>query len=142
MMLPSTLSLLNATFQGRERGIAFAVWGSTIGGMAAVGPLLGGWLTTSFSWRWASASTSRSASSSRSECCGRWASRAPRTRDRRDRRRPVCHPLGALVFGLIEGRTLGWWEERPFTIGGWSWPFSVSPVPVAFAMALLAAWAS
>jgi hypothetical protein len=53
MMLPSTLSLLNATFRGRERGIAFAVWGSTIGGMAAVGPLLGGWLTTDFSWRWA-----------------------------------------------------------------------------------------
>ncbi|TPW65384.1 MFS transporter, partial [Schumannella sp. 10F1B-5-1] len=41
------------TFVGRERGIAFAVWGSTIGGMAAVGPLLGGWLTTDFSWRWA-----------------------------------------------------------------------------------------
>ena len=53
MILPSTLSTLNATFQGRERGIAFAVWGATIGGMAAVGPLLGGWLTTDFSWRWA-----------------------------------------------------------------------------------------
>src|SRR6187397_2618262 len=53
LMLPTTLSLLNATFRGRERAIAFAVWGSTIGGMAAVGPLLGGWLTTEFSWRWA-----------------------------------------------------------------------------------------
>src|SRR3954447_19989233 len=53
MILPTTLSLLNASFRGRERGIAFAVWGSTIGGMAAVGPLLGGWLTTDFSWHWA-----------------------------------------------------------------------------------------
>jgi MFS family permease len=52
-ILPSTLSTVNATFQGRERGIAFGVWGSVIGGMAAVGPLLGGWLTTEHSWRWA-----------------------------------------------------------------------------------------
>jgi len=53
MVLPSTLSTLNAMFQGLERGIAFAIWGSTIGGMAAVGPLVGGWLATDVSWRWA-----------------------------------------------------------------------------------------
>ena len=53
MVLPTTLSLVNATFQGKERGIAFAVWGSTIGGMVAVGPVLGGWLATDFDWRWA-----------------------------------------------------------------------------------------
>lgn len=32
-IFPATLSLINATFTGRERGVAFAVWGSTIGGM-------------------------------------------------------------------------------------------------------------
>src|SRR5665647_2444941 len=53
MILPATLSTVNALFTGRERGIAFAIWGSTIGGMAAVGPVVGGWLTTDFSWRWA-----------------------------------------------------------------------------------------
>lgn len=142
MMLPTTLSLLNATFQGRERGIAFAVWGSTIGGMAAVGPLLGGWLTTSFSWRWAfginiplgviiaigvlwAVGESRAKNAPTIDAIGAVLS---------------VILFGALVFGLIEGRTLGWWEVNdPFTIGGWSWPFSVSPVPVAFAMALLAA---
>ncbi|WP_295776565.1 DHA2 family efflux MFS transporter permease subunit [uncultured Microbacterium sp.] len=142
MMLPSTLSLLNATFQGRERGIAFAVWGSTIGGMAAVGPLLGGWLTTSFSWRWAfginiplgviiaigvlwAVGESRATNAPAIDATGAILS---------------VILFGALVFGLIEGRTLGWWEVNdPFTIGGWNWPFSVSPVPVAFAMALLAA---
>ena len=142
MMLPTTLSLLNATFQGRERGIAFAVWGSTIGGMAAVGPLLGGWLTTSFSWRWAfginiplgviiaigvlwAVGESRAKNAPAIDAIGAVLS---------------VILFGALVFGLIEGRTLGWREVNdPFTIGGWSWPFSVSPVPVAFAMALLAA---
>ena len=53
MVLPTTLSLVNANFQGRERGIAFGIWGSTIGGMVAVGPVLGGWLATDFTWRWA-----------------------------------------------------------------------------------------
>src|SRR4051794_23676880 len=28
MMLPATLSIVSATFRGRERGVAFAVWGS------------------------------------------------------------------------------------------------------------------
>ena len=49
MVLPTTLSLVNANFQGKERGIAFAVWGSTIGGMVALGHVLGGWLETDFS---------------------------------------------------------------------------------------------
>src|SRR5690606_32491270 len=53
MILPATLSTVNAMFSGSERGIAFAIWGSTIGGMAALGPLVGGWLTTTFSWHWA-----------------------------------------------------------------------------------------
>lgn len=35
MMLPTSLSLLNANFRGRERGIAFGIWGATIGGTAA-----------------------------------------------------------------------------------------------------------
>ena len=42
-ILTSTLATLNSIFRGRERAIAFAVYGATIGGMAAVGPLVGGW---------------------------------------------------------------------------------------------------
>ena len=34
LILPSTLAIVNATFRGRERAIAFGIWGSTIGGMA------------------------------------------------------------------------------------------------------------
>ena len=53
MILPATQAILNTNFQGRDRAIAFGIWGSVIGGMAAVGPLLGGFLTTYLSWRWA-----------------------------------------------------------------------------------------
>ncbi|KQZ24573.1 DHA2 family efflux MFS transporter permease subunit [Microbacterium sp. Root553] len=140
MILPTTLSIINATFRGRERGIAFAVWGSTIGGMAAVGPLLGGWLTTAFSWRWAfginiplgiiivigvlaTVAESRSDRTSRIDIVGAILS---------------VLTMGSLVFGLIEGRTYGWWlvDQRP-QIGDWTWPLDLSPIPFAFALALV-----
>lgn len=53
LILPASLSVINAVFIGKARAIAFAVWGATIGGMAALGPLVGGWLTTYASWHWA-----------------------------------------------------------------------------------------
>ena len=137
MILPATLSLLNATFTGRERGIAFAVWGSTIGGMAAVGPLLGGWLTTEYSWRWAFGINlplgilivigtllvvreSKSAEAGHIDLVGAALSVVLFT---------------SLVFGLIEGRTYGWWtsEDVPDF-----WTLEVSPIPFVFALSAAA----
>ena len=50
-MLTSTTSLLNASYQGRDRGTAFGIWGAVSGGAAAVGPVLGGLLTDTIDWR-------------------------------------------------------------------------------------------
>ncbi|WP_374009447.1 DHA2 family efflux MFS transporter permease subunit [Leifsonia sp. LS-T14] len=140
MILPTTLSLINAGFRGRERALAFAVWGSTIGGMTALGPLLGGWLTTTYSWRWAfginiplgilivigvlaTVSESRDTRASGSvDWVGALLS---------------VVTSATLVFGLIEGRTYGWFlvDTRP-VVAGWTWPFALSPVPIAFAIAV------
>ncbi len=140
MILPSTLSIVNASFQGRERAIAFGIWGSVIGGMAAVGPLLGGWLTTSYSWRWAFYINVPVGALALIGSV-RWVS------DSRDEgAQKGFDPMGivtisvglsSLVFGLIEGSRYGWFEPtRPFTVGGWTWPLeSVSIVPFAFALA-------
>lgn len=141
MVLPTTLSLINANFRGKERAIAFAVWGSTIGGMTALGPLLGGWLTTEFSWRWA---FGINIPLGILIIVGVLAT-VPESRDTRAAR--SVDWVGALlsvvtsaslVFGLIEGRTYGWWlvDTRP-SIGEWTWPFNLSPVPIAFAIAVL-----
>jgi EmrB/QacA subfamily drug resistance transporter len=53
LMVPSTLALLTTIFHGRERATAYAAWGAAAGAAVAFGPVLGGWLTTNYSWRWA-----------------------------------------------------------------------------------------
>src|SRR2546421_959712 len=50
IMFATALALLAQEFHGRERGTAFGVWGASIAASAAVGPLLGGFLTEDFGW--------------------------------------------------------------------------------------------
>ena len=51
-MFTTTFALLNSSYQGRERGVAYGVWGGVSGAATAVGPILGGLLTEAFTWRW------------------------------------------------------------------------------------------
>ena len=51
IMFATSLALLAQAFHGRERGTAFAVWGAVTGVAVAVGPVLGGVITTGWSWR-------------------------------------------------------------------------------------------
>lgn len=143
MMLPTSLSLINANFRGRERAIAFAIWGSTIGGTAALGPLLGGWLTTDFSWRWA------------------FGINIPlgivvlvgalvfvkESRESVEGERGVdlvgallsTFGVAAIVFGLIEGRSFGWWSTRGTPeFAGVTWTLGLSPVALACALGIVA----
>jgi EmrB/QacA subfamily drug resistance transporter len=138
IILPTTLSSVNTLFTGKSRAIAFAVWGSVIGGMAAIGPLLGGWLTTYHSWRWVfyinlpvgllvlvlSIFF------------------VPETKDPAARRGAdpagsvlIGAGLAALVFAMIEGQQYGWIQPTAaFSFGALTWPAEapVSIVPVAF----------
>ena len=50
-MFATTVALITATYDGRDRGIAFGVWGAVNGGAAAAGPLLGGVLVAHVGWR-------------------------------------------------------------------------------------------
>ena len=144
MVLPTTLSLVNANFQGKERGIAFAVWGATIGGMVAVGPVLGGWLATDFSWRWA---FMINLPLGILILIGLLVfvpeSKSPQRAGGIDLVGAVLSVImfATLVFGLIEGRIYGWWEVNPnrqFELFGFVWPETgLSPIPVALAISLV-----
>nr|WP_307811194.1 MFS transporter [Streptomyces sp. 9-7] len=50
-MFATNTPLLMASYQGRDRGVAFGVWGGTSGAAAAIGPILGGLLTEYVDWR-------------------------------------------------------------------------------------------
>ncbi|HRH32344.1 MAG TPA: MFS transporter, partial [bacterium] len=52
LMMPATASLLVSNFKGQERAIAFGIWGGIAGASVALGPVLGGFLATNYSWRW------------------------------------------------------------------------------------------
>ncbi len=52
IMFAVSLALLADAFRGKDRGIAFGVWGTITGLAVAIGPLLGGVLTSGLSWRW------------------------------------------------------------------------------------------
>jgi EmrB/QacA subfamily drug resistance transporter len=51
-MFATSLALIGQEFHGRDRATAFGVWGATIGGAVAVGPLVGGVLTEHLGWQW------------------------------------------------------------------------------------------
>jgi EmrB/QacA subfamily drug resistance transporter len=51
MMFATSLALLGQSFRGRERGVAFGVWGGVVGIASALGPVLGGIITTEWNWR-------------------------------------------------------------------------------------------
>jgi EmrB/QacA subfamily drug resistance transporter len=52
IMLATSLALIAQAFRGRDRGAAFAAYGAVVGAAVAVGPLVGGALTSGIGWRW------------------------------------------------------------------------------------------
>ena len=52
MVIPAIAALAAVNYSGRDRAVAYALLGGVAGAAAAAGPLIGGWVTTYFSWRW------------------------------------------------------------------------------------------
>lgn len=51
ILMPNSLAILGATFTGGARGRATGIWASMGAVMAAIGPVLGGWLIDTVGWR-------------------------------------------------------------------------------------------
>jgi EmrB/QacA subfamily drug resistance transporter len=51
-MFATSLALIGQEFHGKDRATAFGVWGATVGGAVAIGPLVGGVITEHLGWEW------------------------------------------------------------------------------------------
>lgn len=145
LMLPATASLLVSTYRGRDRAIAFGFWGGVAGAASAVGPILGGWLTSTYSWRWGFRINVFVAAIL-------LIGTMVLIREVRDtEERPtidwggvVLSSLGllSLVFGIIESSSYGWWKANAgFKLLGHTysfWGYSVTPITIAIGVVLLA----
>jgi EmrB/QacA subfamily drug resistance transporter len=113
IMFATALALLSGAFRGKDRGTAFAFFGATTGVAVAVGPVLGGVLTSGLSWHWifwvnipicvlALAVTLTKVEESRNPNAGRpdWIGFVT-----------FSSGLGLLVLGLIRGGADGWSDQ-------------------------------
>ena len=111
LMLPSTVSIISTTFHGPERAMAFAAWASSFGAASAFGPIIGGYLTTYYSWRWSFRINLIVAPIA---IVGALVFMSPSPRSERRQRIDVpgallvASGMFLFVFGLSEGGTYGW----------------------------------
>jgi EmrB/QacA subfamily drug resistance transporter len=110
IMFATALALIADAFRGRDRGAAFGVFGAVTGVAVAVGPVLGGAITSGWSWRWIFFVNIPIGIAALAITLTRVAeSRDPNARQ------PdwlgfltFSAGLGALVFGLIRSNVAGW----------------------------------
>lgn len=142
MLSASSTGLVSSTFDGRERGAAFGLFGGLAGIAGAFGPVIGGWLTTDASWRWAfSINVVLVPILIVLVIAGISGTHTKGRRERLDISGAVTLTLALfmLVFGIIEGTNYGWWTPaKPFMLGSVQLnPAGVSIVPISVGLALV-----
>ncbi|HKG37634.1 MAG TPA: MFS transporter [Conexibacter sp.] len=141
IVLPALAALVAGNFDGKERAAAYGVLGGVSGAAIAVGPILGGWLTTELTWRLVFAGEVVIATGI--------VLATPRLVRDAPREGPVPRldwvgsilsalGLGLLVFGVLNASRWGWIAPRNSPIEPFG--FSLAPFVVAAGGVLLAAF--
>ncbi|MFD8821203.1 MFS transporter [Streptomyces sp. NPDC059605] len=124
LVLPSMAALVAESYRGRDRAVAYGVIGGLAGAGIAVGPLLGGWVTTYLTWRLVFAGEVV-------VVLGVLIFRRAVTERPPEGRTPGLDVVGAVlsaaglglgVLGVLQSTTWGWVKPRdpPFTVFGFA----------------------
>lgn len=145
LVVPAIAALTAATYEGRDRALAYALLGGIAAIAVAAGPLIGGWVTTEFTWRYVFAAETV-------VVIAILALRGHIARAPAAERRPQLDVvgvalssagLGLVVFAILRSSVWGFVQPRtPPTIDGTEiTPLGFSPVPFLVLAGLGLLWA-
>jgi EmrB/QacA subfamily drug resistance transporter len=137
LVMPALAALVGGNYVGRDRAVAYGAIGGVAGAGIAVGPLLGGWVTTYLTWRLVFAGEVVVVLAILTMV--RWISDTPL--ERRPQLDVVGSALSAIglaliVLGVLQSSSWGWLQPRnsPVTPLG----FSLTPFVIAAGAGVLA----
>jgi EmrB/QacA subfamily drug resistance transporter len=137
MVIPAIAALIVNLYDGKDRALAYGLVGGAAGAAVAAGPLIGGYVTTTFSWRWVFAGEVV-------VVCIILLLRGRLPAGDRPARRPHLDGVGAslsalglglVVFAVLQSSTWGWIRpHNPPVVGGRELkPLGLSVVPFLIA---------
>ncbi len=145
LVIPAIAALTVSTYRGTQRAFAYGVLGGVSGAAIAAGPLIGGWVTSSYTWRYVFAG--EVAAVILMLVLGRNVVKGaarPTTRDAFDVAGAATSAVGfgLAVYGVLKSGAWGWIRPQspPVISGTEITPFGWSPVPfvIAAGVAVLA----
>jgi EmrB/QacA subfamily drug resistance transporter len=140
MVLPALVALTAGLYQGEDRAKAYGILGGIAGAGIAVGPILGGWMTTNLTWRLVFAGEVVIVIAIL--LSARLIREPPRgdVERRLDVVGSVLSALGLslIVFGVLQASNWGWLEPRDSPIEPFG--FSLTPFVIAAGAVVLYAF--
>ncbi|MGK7937414.1 MAG: MFS transporter [Xenococcaceae cyanobacterium] len=141
LLVPAAFTVVTANYSGKNRAQAFGILAGVQASAAAVGPILGGILTTYFTWRWGFGGEAVIAVAILPLIP---MIRQQQTRDSinvLDWGGVILSSFGmlVLVLGFLVAGRYGWWSaRRPFVLFGQTLnPFGLSPTPLLIVVGLI-----
>jgi EmrB/QacA subfamily drug resistance transporter len=144
MVVPAIAALIAANYEGRERALAYGLIGGVAAAAVAVGPIIGGWVTTNFTWRYVFVGEVVIVAAILLVRNRMTKSPKPENPPRLDYVGAALSAagFGLVVLGILQSSSWGWVQPKgALTIGGIEiTPFGFSAVPFLILGGLALLW--